>query len=921
MKPLFVSSTRISALLLLALATTQGLAQTPTPAANAASATAAQSAALSVEELRKAAWTAYKAKDWQKSIELWNAVLAQKPDDNQALRFRGSTYAETGEHDKALADQTRATVLEPGNSNAWNGLCWGRILANRPLAALPACEKAVALDPGSMASTVNLGHTYLLQGDRANAWAWYEKTIPLLDSEASLKSGPLDDFAIFLQRGWQPDLAKEGKAWFEVKGGARLARKAAADQLLQESKAAEDAKDLDLAITLRAKRIPLLEVLYGATHARVIDAVDALGDLYVKAGRTAAALPLYQRVLAYREKQPETEAAKLAVTLNDVARTLENLARYAEAEPLFVRALAISEKAEGPEHPSTGTSLNNLAELYRSMGQYQRAEPLYVRALAISEKAQGPEHPSTGIRLNNLALLYESMGQYQRAEPLFVRALAIGEKHLGPEHPETGVWINNLAGLYESMGQYQRAEPLYVRALAISEKAEGPEHPSTGTSMNNLALLYRAMGQYQRAEPLYVRALAISEKANGPEHPDTGTHLNNLAVLYKSMGQYQRAEPLYVRALAISEKAEGPEHPSTGIRLNNLAGLYDSMGQYQRAEPLALRAYRIALNAHSPDLLRQTQTTLSTLFKAQDKPDAAIFFGKQAVNTLQSLRGNVAALGAETLKSFDATIESTYRDLSRLLIAQTRLVEAERVLELLKEQEQFQFVRRDASVSALAGKAPLTSFESAQDNTLSAAGAPMAKLYAELSALEDNKGRSPAENTRLKALRGELDLASAAFQKVLDQVLIALSSTRSDKANDIQEAQGLQNTLRELSDKSGENVVALYTVVDKEGYSLILTTPDYRRAYSVPIKADDLNTQIAAYRNTLKNPKLDPTAQARALLDVVLPPAARAELAQAKARTLMWHLDGALRLLPLAALHDGEQYLMQRYRLATFTPA
>ena len=45
------------------------------------------------------------------------------------------------------------------------------------------------------------------------------------------------------------------------------------------------------------------------------------------------------------------------------------------------------------------------------------------------------------------------------------------------------------------------------------------------------------------------------------------------------------------------------------------------------------------------------------------------------------------------------------------------------------------------------------------------------------------------------------------------------------------------------------------------------------------------------------------------------------ELQQAQATTLMWSLDGVLRYLPLAALHDGEQSLLERYRLAVFTPA
>jgi CHAT domain-containing protein len=35
----------------------------------------------------------------------------------------------------------------------------------------------------------------------------------------------------------------------------------------------------------------------------------------------------------------------------------------------------------------------------------------------------------------------------------------------------------------------------------------------------------------------------------------------------------------------------------------------------------------------------------------------------------------------------------------------------------------------------------------------------------------------------------------------------------------------------------------------------------------------------------------------------------------------MWSLDGALRYIPLAALHDGREYLVEKYRNIVFTPA
>jgi CHAT domain-containing protein len=45
------------------------------------------------------------------------------------------------------------------------------------------------------------------------------------------------------------------------------------------------------------------------------------------------------------------------------------------------------------------------------------------------------------------------------------------------------------------------------------------------------------------------------------------------------------------------------------------------------------------------------------------------------------------------------------------------------------------------------------------------------------------------------------------------------------------------------------------------------------------------------------------------------------DLRQARAKTLMWSLDGALRYVPLAALYDGQQYLVEQYRVSVMTLA
>jgi hypothetical protein len=68
---------------------------------------------------------------------------------------------------------------------------------------------------------------------------------------------------------------------------------------------------------------------------------------------------------------------------------------------------------------------------------------------------------------------------------------------------------------------------------------------------------------------------------------------------------------------------------------------------------------------------------------------AAIFFGKQAVNAVQRQRGGLTTLERELQRSFLATKERTYRDLTDLLVATGRLGEAQQALAMLKEEELF----------------------------------------------------------------------------------------------------------------------------------------------------------------------------------------------------------------------------------------
>ena len=76
-------------------------------------------------------------------------------------------------------------------------------------------QKARELDPESYAWAVNLGHVYLLQGDRQTARKYYEKAVSLIPDEDEFQRGPVADFELFIKRRWQVEASQAELSWMK----------------------------------------------------------------------------------------------------------------------------------------------------------------------------------------------------------------------------------------------------------------------------------------------------------------------------------------------------------------------------------------------------------------------------------------------------------------------------------------------------------------------------------------------------------------------------------------------------------------------------------------------------------------------------------------------------------------------------------
>jgi CHAT domain-containing protein len=718
-----------------------------------------------------------------------------------------------------------------------------------------------------------------------------------------------------------------------------------------------------LALPLFERALAIIELAKEDDDSLTGTLLGGIAGLHRDMGQYALALPLFERALSIVERSQGPHHASTGTVINNLAGVHHAMGQYTLALPLFERALSIIERSQGPYHASTGTVINNLAGVYHAMGQHTLALPLFERALSIIERSQGPYHPSTGRHLSDVAKLYMDMNQYIAAIPLFERALTIREKTLGLDHPSTGESVNNLAVLHHKMTQYALALPLYQRALTISERSNGPEHPVTATSINNLASVLGALGQYAVALPLFERAVAISEKSLGPSHPTTGMRINNLALLHQTMGRYAIALPLYERALSVSVKANGADHPNTGKILNNLALLHQDTGEYVLAllnfeRALAIfekslgpnhfvtcgsisnlaslhyklrdyaQAFQLLDRAVSPaecnnqsEILWTAHTSfmigLSNASTKDYNPALAIWYGKQAVNTLQTVRGGLRGLNQEAQQSFLKKNEHTYTYLANLLIEAGRLAEAEQVLDILKEYELFQLLRSRSNGAAV----PQLSFGGleqqalAQRQQLAAQGV---KLSVELDALRKKQGPSADELRRMD----ELEAASAAWRGDYERFLAALGQRfAAEGRKGAEQLSDQQRTrLQDNVAKDAAGSVGLHYSVSDEGVGIIVATPTASFGRFSAIKREVLDQQVAALRQAiLKRADTRPAAQAlwRMLIAPVL-----ADLQASGAKTVVLSLTDTLRYLPFAALQNPEgRYLVQDFALSGWANA
>jgi tetratricopeptide (TPR) repeat protein len=122
-----------------------------------------------------------KAGPWEEQVMQFHLLgeLEQTPRDAGTWKHRGDAYPQLGQHDKAIADYSKAIELDPKLAMAWNnrGTCYSQLGQHEK--AIADYSRAIELDPKLVNAWNNRGTSSSQLGQHAKAVADYSTAIEL----------------------------------------------------------------------------------------------------------------------------------------------------------------------------------------------------------------------------------------------------------------------------------------------------------------------------------------------------------------------------------------------------------------------------------------------------------------------------------------------------------------------------------------------------------------------------------------------------------------------------------------------------------------------------------------------------------------------------------------------------------------------
>lgn len=255
--------------------------------------------------------------------------------------------------------------------------------------------------------------------------------------------------------------------------------------------------------------------------------------------------------LLLEAKRREPASVFVAVVLDNLGTTEQDLANYVEAERLLTDALLQLKKAGEKEGGTAAVVKGHLGETYLEEGRYREAEPVLRQTLEMRQNDEHADPESVAIAMLDLAVACEHTHRGREAEARLRQSLSVLEARRGPDHPVLAAALGRLASVLTRAGRYDEALIHTERAWQILSRNPAVAEPDLLNTMSALGTLYSLTGRPREAEFYSKQAVSRAETIYGPDHPRLGWYLKAYSEALKRQDRKAEAKAAEKRSGAI----------------------------------------------------------------------------------------------------------------------------------------------------------------------------------------------------------------------------------------------------------------------------------------------------------------------------------------------------------------------------------
>ncbi|NMF66124.1 CHAT domain-containing protein [Brasilonema octagenarum] len=597
--------------------------------------------------------------------------------------------------------------------------------------------------------------------------------------------------------------------------------------------------------------------------------------------------------------------------------------------------------------------------LYQS-GRFAEAITVLQQAVRISQR-EG-DNLAQAAALTNLSLTFQQLGSWKEASKAINTSLNLlgwngDNQKLNVNSPKSE-FLEILAQTLEIQGGLQLSQGQADVSLKTSQQAEqiwkrlGKQY-NTGVTRSriNQAQALRVSGFYRRS--LDILEEISQQLQTQPDSLEKVTALRSLGNVEQQSGKLEESQKNLQQSLEIAQRLQLPQEMSlTQLSLGNTARALD-----QRENAIA-HYKNAALIAPNPLTKVQAQINqLSLLVKDKNKADVKPSDATSLlISTIQSQLPTlpINQAGIYTRINFARTISKigNKKDIAKILassVQQAKMIGSERaqsyalgsLAEVYEQNNQWQeaqnlteqalFIAQKILASDIAYRWEwqLGRLLKAQGNieraiaAYDSAVASLQSLRSDLVAVNQEvqfNFRDSVEPIYRESV--ELLLQQKGQEKPdLDKVRKRIEALQLAELDNFFREACLSNqfvVLDKVVDRDNLNTAIFYPIILDNRLEVILKLPNQPLIHKTSVvNRQKVEKAITNMRETIVEPDASKNFQevSQKIYDWLIKPV-ESELKNSGVKTLVFIPDGSLRNIPVSALYDGKEYLVQKYAIA-----